>query len=45
MCKVENQALMVSFDYLNQSEVEVSSLVFDGIMIYMNTVINIIGIL
>ena len=45
MCKLENEALMAAFDYLNEKEIEVSSLVFDGLMIYMNDAININDIL
>ena len=38
MCKLENKALMTAFDYLNKNGVEVSALVFDGLMVYNDTV-------
>ena len=34
MCSLENKALMTAFDYLNSKNVEVLSLVFDGLMVY-----------
>ena len=34
ICKMENKALMAAFDYLNKNRVEVSALVFDGLMVY-----------
>ena len=34
MCTLENQALITAFDYLIEQNIEVSSLVFDGLMIY-----------
>ena len=39
MCKMENKALVAAFDYiLNKNGVEVSALVFDGLMVYKDTV-------
>ena len=38
MCSLENKALMAAFDYLTSQNVEVSSLVFDGLMVYKNDV-------
>ena len=38
MCKLENKALVAAFDYLNKNGVEVSALVFDGLMVYKDTV-------
>ena len=37
MCTLENQALMTAFDYLIEQNIEVSSLVFDGLMIYKDS--------
>jgi len=34
MCDLENKALMIAFDYLIEQNIEVGSLVFDGLMIY-----------
>ncbi|VDI78522.1 Hypothetical predicted protein [Mytilus galloprovincialis] len=34
MCSLENKALMAAFDYLTEQEIEVGSLVFDGLMIH-----------
>ncbi|MEW8548359.1 MAG: hypothetical protein AB2693_33055, partial [Candidatus Thiodiazotropha sp.] len=45
MCKMENQALMAAFDFLTQEGIEVSALVFDGLMIYKNETLNIEDIL
>ena len=36
---------MAAFDYLNGKDIEVATLVFDGIMIYKNNVTDIAGIL
>ena len=33
MCTLENKALMATFDYLTDQEIEVGALVFDGLMI------------
>ena len=41
MCKSENKALVAAFDYLNKNRVEVSALVFDGLIVYKDTVKNI----
>ena len=38
MCQLENQALMTAFDYLIEHNIEVGSLVFDGLMIYKDNV-------
>ena len=38
MCSLENKALMAAFDYLSSKDVEVSSLVFDGLMVYKDSV-------
>ena len=38
MCKLENKALVAAFDYLNKNRVEVIALVFDGLMVYKDTV-------
>lgn len=38
MCKLENKALVAAFDYLNKNGVEVIALVFDGLMVYKDTV-------
>ena len=45
MCKLENKALMVAFDYLNGKGFEVASLIFDGLLIYKNNVSDIAEIL
>ena len=45
MCKLENKALMSAFDYLNENNVEVSALVFDGLMVYKDTITDINEIL
>ena len=46
MCKLENKALMAAFDYiLNKNGVEVSALVFDGLMVYKDTVKDITELL
>ena len=45
LCKLENKALMAAFHYLNGKGIEVSALVFDGIMIYKNNVTDITVIL
>ena len=34
MCKLENEALMIAFEYLKEQKFEVGALVFDGLMIY-----------
>jgi len=39
MCGLENQALMAAFDYPIEQNMEVGSLVFDGLMIYKDDVI------
>ncbi|CAC5375876.1 unnamed protein product [Mytilus coruscus] len=38
MCSLENKALMIAFEYLTEQEIEVGSLVFDGLMIYKDNV-------
>ena len=38
MCSLENKTLMAAFDYLTSINVEVSSLVFDGLMVYKKDV-------
>jgi len=38
MCGLENQALMTAFGYLIEQNIEVGSLVFDGLMIYKDNV-------
>jgi len=38
MCTLENQALMTAFSYLIEENIEVSSLVFDGLMIYKDNI-------
>ena len=45
MCKLENKALMAAFDYLNENGVEICALVFDGLMVYKDTVKDIEEIL
>lgn len=40
MCDLENQALMTAFDYLIEQGVEVASLVFDGLMVYKDSLSN-----
>ena len=38
MCDLENKALMIAFDCLLEQNIEVGSLVFDGLMIYKDNV-------
>jgi len=38
MCGLENQAMMATFDYLIEQNIEVGSLVFDSLMIYKDNV-------
>ena len=45
MCKLENKALMAAFDYLNGKDIEVASLVFDGLLICKYNVSDIAEIL
>ena len=41
MCKIENVALMAAFDYITSQNIEVSCLVFDGLMVYKDDVVDI----
>ena len=41
MCKIENEALMAAFDYITSQNIEVSCLVFDGLMVYKDDVVDI----
>ena len=45
LCGLENKALMAAFDNLNGKGIEVTDLVFDGMMVYKNNVSDIAGIL
>jgi len=38
MCALENQVLITAFNYLIEQNIEVGSLVFDGLMIYKDSV-------
>ena len=45
MCKLKNKALMAVFDYLNEKGIEVTYLVFDGLLIFKNNESDIAEIL
>ena len=45
MYKLENEALMAAFDYLNGKGIDIASLVFDGLLVYKNNVSDIAEIL
>ena len=38
MCDLENRVLMIAFDYLIEQDIEVGSLIFDGLMVYKDDV-------